>query len=269
MLGLYPYPIAGNIANTGDRLQRMVDITGFPVVASDLLLQRKKTIFDMKARQANQPCGDVYRDMSLRRGEFFAKIADSLGATVRVGMGDSLGVSAIQGMQLHKAMRPPFDAILLRDGWNLNRPISPIFGIARYIGYQARDFIQQRVQPPNFDIPETPYKHISLEPSEVNPIKAMYNVSDLMKGTDNRDNAVDLAGFPRLAMNVVCFDRGLSGSKKNQETFIDELIGARQQRTLAGDQNKLIAEIQPGWHHHLLDPIRGAADVERTLDLLS
>ena len=76
VLGLYPYPIAGTIANTGDRLQKMVDLTGFPVVASDLLLQRKKMIFDMKAKQANSPNGAPYRDMSLRRGEFFTTIAD-------------------------------------------------------------------------------------------------------------------------------------------------------------------------------------------------
>lgn len=264
---MYPFPIFGTIQNTGSRLQAMADITGTPVIASDLYLQNKKIIFDMAARQANQPTGETFRSMSQRRADFFAEKAAKRGAGIRIGMGDSLGVSAVQGMQLYG--EHTFDALLLRDGWNLDAGTTTLRGIARYINYQLKDFLHQRREPQGFDIPQTPFDDLPAEPDETNIVAKMKNVSDIMKGSHNHDNAVRLAGETDVVMNVVTLQDGLSsGNRIHLKEFSDALRTARAARSPIKKVEGLQAKQYPGWHSDLLDPKRGADDLIRTFQLL-
>lgn len=268
-LVMYPFPIFGTIQNTGDRLQATANEFGAPIVASDLYLQNKKTIFDMAARDANQPAGDVYETMSQRRADFYTNIADKLGATTRIGMGDSLAVSAIQGMQLNSGYET-FDALLLRDGWNLDEETTVIRGILRYGRYQVRDAIHQRRDHVKFDIPETPYKKIPAEESETGGLAKLQNVADIMRGPHNMDNALRLARFTDVVMNVVVLKDGLSSSSSSkQRDFTKELRDARAERYPYKSVIGLQAKQYPGWHSDLLDPQRGADDLRRTLDLIA
>lgn len=264
IIGLYPMPIFGTLKNTGSRLQQMVDELGFPFIATDLLQQNKKMVFGMEPKSANQPAGTMYEYHSKKRAEFFGILANRLSATVKIGMGDSLGVSVVQGMKLHAEDHTVFDAVLVRDGWNLRPPTSGLSGIGRYAIYQARDKYNEITNHRAIKIPHTPYDDFPEAPSEVKPWKILYNVADLMKGPENRDNALRLAELPRLALNVVCLDHGLSGSRRQQEQFVKELQEKRSEQA----KIMLRTGIYPGWHSYLIDPLRGARDVNDTLRLL-
>lgn len=267
-LVMYPFPIFGNIQNTGSRLQATAELAGMPIVASDLYLQNKKTIFDMAARDANQPTGDAYETMSMRRADFYTEIADRLGATVRIGMGDSLAVSAIQGMQLY-ADHDPFHGLLLRDGWNLDAHTTVFRGIARYARYQVRDTLHQRRDKVKFDIPTTDYEQVPAEESETGAVAKLRNVADMMRGPHNRDNAMHLARETSVAMNVVTLTNGLSSAFPSElRTFIAELKIERASRHPFRLVKGLKAKQYPGWHSDLLNPIRGALDLQNTLNLV-
>lgn len=265
-LVMYPYPIFANTQNTGSRLQAMADIAGMPIVASDLYLQNKKTIFDMAAKEANQPSGDTYVSMSERRSDFVTGIAERLGATTFIGMGDSLAVSAIQGMQLHAET---FDGLLLRDGWNLDEETTVFRGIMRYARYQIKDTVHQKHDKVSFDIPSTDYENTTAETSETNPIEKLKNIADMMRGPHNRDNAVLLAERIDLPLNVVTLKDGLSASNTTKlEMFNKSLRIARKQNHPFNKADNLMAETYPGWHSDLIDPRRGAEDLQRTLRLM-
>lgn len=265
VVGLYAMPIAANLQNSGDRLQTMVDELGFPFIASDLMIQSKKVIFDMAAKTANQPSGYTYVNMSQRRADFLAEQAGRYGPGVRVGMGDSLGVPAIQGIQLYGEEEQKFDAVLLRDGWNLAPTSGKARGIARYLSYTVQDEIQKRIHGVNFDV--TDYGYTATPPSrvdETNLLQKIYNVSDMMRGPENRRNALALAMAHGLAMNVVCLEHGLSGTPTQTTKFINDLYVSADH----AEDSSLRAEIVPGWHSDLLDPVRGSQDVRNTLSLL-
>lgn len=274
ILGVYALPIAANMQNSGDRLQAMVNRTGIPFIVSDLLAQNRRTIFDMAAKDANQPTGDVYRDMSQRRLDFVEEKSEEYQPRILLGMADSLGVPAIQGMQLHREDRQGFNALLLRDGWNLGRSSGKATGMARYLGYQIRDMIHQKRDGVKFDIPKAGWEDTrpSQKP-EVGGLGAIRNVADLMRGPHNRRNAVILAGecaTQGVALNIVLFENGLSGTIPQQEAFIKDLRAAHNQaHEEHGAYGRLRHEIVPGWHSDLLDPARGAQDVRDTINLMA
>lgn len=283
-MGLYPLPMFADIKNTGDRLQETVDQIGFPILASDLFLQKKKTIFDLKARTANSPKSPMYEAMSYRRSEYFNDIAENYGVMRRVGIGDSLGVPAIQGMQLHGETESTFDAILLRDGWNLeaaiNKPTSTLRGLGRYALYQAKDALYSKKHPNRFVVPDHGFnKYESDDINETNPIQKLLNVADMMRGGENWVNTTKLMEFVALrglALNVVCLRNGLSGSEKLQHVFLDSLDTSLGLHLLISGKTVRQAGILPfsskiadGWHSDLLDPTRLANDINVTLGLLN
>ena len=264
VVGFYALPFAATMQNSGDRLQAMVDEAGFPFIVSDLNLQHQKEIFGMPARAANQSTGEVYRSMSLRRADFVLAEAERYPGATLLGMGDSLAVPAVQGIALHADHS--FDAVLLRDGWDLDPNEKGIVrGMMRYVGYTLRDKKQElkRHKPESIT-----YDHWSKsEPTivdETNIIEKMRNVADLMSGADNRDNAIRLAnkiGDTILALNVVLFANGLCGTQEQQEEFVDIL-----NNRYTSDRFK--AEIVDGWHSDLLDPVRAGNDIRATIALL-
>jgi len=267
-LVMYAMPIFGTIQNTGSRLQETANVSGLTILASDLYLQNKRTIFDLAARDANQPSGETYITMSQRRADFYTNAADRFGATTRVGMGDSLGVSAIQGMQLHGETEP-FNALLLRDGWNLDEPTTSVRGIWRYLKYQIKDTLHQRHDKVHFNIPATPYEDIPKEKDETTPVAKMRNVADIMRGTHNRDNAVRLAGETAVLMNVVTLTDGLSATNVMQQDEFNKALRQARQQLRGSIKQSLVAKRYPGWHSDLLDPIRASRDLNITLDLFN
>ncbi len=270
IVGLYPFPIAGTIKNTGSRLQHMVDELGFPFVATDLLQQDKKLVLGRDPKQMHDPSGEEFIEMSKYRATFFGRIfADKFSkATIRVAMADSLAVPAVQGMKLHAEDHTIFDALLLRDGWNLKPPSGPLAGLGRYALYQARDKADETANKRKLTIPQTDYDLVTTQPREVGMLRTLYNVSGMMLSAENRKNAILLAGLPRLAIHTVLLSHGLSGNSAQQTAFVNDLSAARSAATASGQPSMLRAEIQYGWHSHLMDPIRGARDVKNTLQLL-
>lgn len=283
-MGLYPLPMFADIKNTGDRLQETVDQVGFPILASDLFLQKKKTIFDMKARIANSPKGPMYEAMSYRRSEYFNDIADTHGATQRIGIGDSLGVPAIQGMQLYGETDSTFDAILLRDGWNLEAAIdkstSTLRGIGRYALYQVKDALYSKKHPNRFIVPDHGFsKYDTNDLNETNLVQKLLNVADMMRGSENVVNTTKLTEFVALrglALNIVCLRNGLSGRENLQNVFLDSLdtfLGIHMITTHRSlEQVETLpysSKIVDGWHSDLLDPTRAANDIQETLALLN
>ncbi len=262
VIGLYALPFAANMQNSGDRLQTMVDEAGFPFIVSDLNLQHQKEIFGMPARTANQPSGEVYRAMSLRRAEFVAKEAERYDGALLLGMGDSLAVPAVQGIALHAT--ESFDAVLLRDGWDLADTKSIVGGMMRYVGYTLKDKRQEmkRHKPSSVTYDEWSKSQPTIV-DETNILEKMRNVADLMSGTENRDNAIRLAKKAAevgMAMHVVLLANGLCGTEEQQHRFVNEL-------NEIAPSNTLKTTINDGWHSDLLDPVRASRDIAATLGL--
>lgn len=264
IVGVYALPFAATMQNSGDRLQAMVDAAGFPFIVSDLNLQHQREIFGMPARVANQPAGEIYRSMSLHRVDFVAKEAERYPGSKLLGMSDSLAVPTVQGMALHGDS--PFDALLLRDGWNLDPQKRTIVrGMIRYVGYTLRDKTQEmkRHKPPSI-----PYSHWSESTptvvDETSLLEKMRNVADLMGSQETNNNAIKLAkhlGNTGVAMNVIVFANGLCGTAEQQQVFVNTL-------NRASNSPAVKAAIADGWHSDLLDPIRAANDVDATIRLL-
>ncbi|MDB5170188.1 MAG: hypothetical protein JWN82_584 [Candidatus Saccharibacteria bacterium] len=270
-IGFYAMPVLANLNNTGDRIQTMVDQLGIPFVMSDLYAQRKRTVFGYTAKTANQVTGDIYRDMSLRRLDFVHEKLAAYNASTVVAMGDSLGVSAVQGMQLHGEFDQRFDALLLRDGWNLKPQIGKVRGLGRYAVYQIKDAL---FSSGDRTVHEYGYGEQDLEEAdETSTIKKLVNVADTMRGPENRQNATTLAGRAaasgEAALNIVCLRQGLSGNQEDMQEFVWDLRKAylHSSHMLPG-HSKFRAEVVDGWHSDLLDPTRGARDVRNTLGLL-
>ena len=276
-LGLYAMPIAATIQNSGDRLQAMANEVGIPFIATDLLLQKKKVILDMAAKDANRPSGDVYHAMSRYRNDFFNDVSEQFAPRVKLGMADSLGVSAVQGMQLHGAEEDPtFTHVLLRDGWNLSRPAGTLRGVGRYLGYQAADFAHQtkvKMQGDGLTVPEAGWGDVeSRYPDETSFAQKVLNVADLMRGPENRRNAVQLAEqavFAGTSLNIVGFRHGLSGDLTELRDFIDDIKNEaeRAQQLVTNLDGEVKVQVEEGWHSDLLDPMRGARHVAWALNL--
>jgi hypothetical protein len=253
----------------------MVNELGFPFVVSDLALQSKRVILDMAARDANAPIGDTYQTVSRHRTDFFQEAASKYPkVTTHIGMGDSLGVPIVQGMELYGtdcAEDSVFQALLLRDGWNLKGKTPLSTGILRYASYMIRDTIQGRIHNQSFDIVDHQWGETTPATlDETSLAQKMINVSDLMRGAENRDNAMRLAqhaALSSIAMNVVVFDKGLCGNRAEQRGFISEITNAYTEAA-PDDKQMFRGAIVGGWHSDLLDPIRGACDVLQTLELL-
>jgi hypothetical protein len=214
--------------------------------------------------------------MSLRRVDFVADTIEKHGLSdhAALGMGDSLGVAAIQGMQCYgEKFGRPFEAILLRDGWNLRASESKPRGIGYYLSYLVKDEIHKKRDHVSIDVHDYGFsgKEYAIE-DETNPLQKMWNVADMMRSHINVLNAHRLARLAALsgwAMNVVCLRQGLSGSDREQVDFLKSLDTAYNEvRPLNSDIHTLRTTISDGWHSDLLDPIRGASDVEDTMKLL-
>jgi hypothetical protein len=277
VIGLYAMPISSNVQNTGDRIQTMVDRTGIPFFISDLFAQNRKRIFDMSAKAANQPLEPTYKTMSVRRLEFFTDLVGKHGLSHfgTLGMGDSLGVPAIQGMQYYGLeQNEGFDAILLRDGWNLGQSESKLRGFGHYISYTLKDELHKRRDHVTFQEENYGYSGEEFaQENETNILQKMWNVADMMRSHGNVEIAFQLGRLSAdngFAMNAVCLRQGLSGSATEQEKFVQVLLAEHEDATEEADSMiSLRAEVVDGWHSDLLDPARGAHDVENTLDLLT
>lgn len=277
VIGVYAMPISSNIQNTGNRIETMANMVGLPFIISDLFAQNRKTIFDMAAKDANSPLEKTYRDMSLRRLEFTTDQIEKNGLShyTTLGMGDSLGVPAIQGMQYYGLeQHEGFDAILLRDGWNLGPSDSKLRGFRHYISYTLKDELHKRRDHVSFN--ELDYGYSADEfaqENETNILQKMWNVADMMRWHGNVEIAFHLgrmAADNGFAMNAVCLRQGLSGTESEQENFVETLLIEHEVATEDADSMISIrAEVVDGWHSDLLDPTRGARDVENTLDLLT
>lgn len=274
VVGFYAMPIMSNLNNTGDRIQTMVDQLGIPFVMADLFAQRKRTVFGYKPREANQINGDMYRDMSQRRIEFVDEQLEKFGADKRIAMGDSLGVAAVQGMQIYADSEQRFDALLLRDGWNLKAPVSTIRGLGRYAAYQINDARWSSGEPVIHDYG---YSKAELpEKNETNILQKLWNVADVMRGPENYRNALRIAIMAsdpeHAAAHFVCLSNGLSGDDLDIIKFQHELDSAyrtnRHSIRKIGVDTKFITTRRAGWHSQLMDPAKGAADVRTTLEML-
>ncbi len=274
-VGFYAMPVLADLNNTGDRIQTMVDHLGMPFVMSDLFAQKKRTVFGYKAKDANQVHGDMYREMSLRRLDFVHEQLDRLGMDTTLAMGDSLGVPAVQGMQLFGERERQFDAVLLRDGWNLKPEAGKVRGLGRYAFYQAKDAL---FSSGDRHVEEYGYSNRDIdEENETSVPEKLANVADTMRGPENRQNAIVLAG--RVAnegagvLTIVCLRNGLSGSETDIDRFLQDLRTAHNNtcRELRHDQRNRTAlhtVLEDGWHSDLLDPARGAQHVRDTLGML-
>jgi hypothetical protein len=274
-VGLYAMPIAANYRNTGDRMQTMVDKVGFPVFISDLFAQNRQKIFDMSAKQWNSSAENQFRSASMRRSEFFSQQLEKHGlsnSTKLLGMGDSLGVPAIQGMQLyHENEDPLFDALLLRDGWNLAKHESIRRGFARYIGYTLKDEVHKRRDQVTFDIHDHGFDAEDYDrPDETNLLQKLSNVADMMSSSRNVYDALKLsrrAPMKGFGMYVVLLTNGLSGSQTAQEEFVKKLYSsyalgvAQAGKQMASHGIRYEVDIDDGWHSDLMDPDRAASEI--------
>jgi hypothetical protein len=278
VVGFYAMPIVSDVRNTGDRIQTMVDELGIPFVMADLFAQKKRTVFGYEAKDANKVSGDIYREMSLRRLDFVHGELSRFGGRTLLAVGDSLGVPAVQGMQLHAEPERRFDAVLARDGWNLKGQTGTTRGIGRYFGYLIQDKSHELLSGSDRgEVREYGFKEHPVEEDETSLKEKLINVADAMRGPENRTNAIILAGQAAAehgaVLNLVGFANGISGSPEQVTAFMREARTAynntlREQPAHVRAQNKLATAMVDGWHSDLLDPIRGAADVRATLDLI-
>ena len=274
-VGFYAMPVLADLNNTGNRIQTMVDHLGIPFVMSDLFAQKKRTVFGYEAKHANQVHGDIYREMSLRRLDFVHEQLSRLGMDTALAMGDSLGVPAVQGMQLFAEPERRFNALLLRDGWNLKPEVGKVRGVARYAIYQGKDAAFSSGER---EVTDYGFEQRDLdEEDETSLPKKLANVADTMRGPENRKNALALAGRAATegagVLNIVCLNQGLSGSEADVKLFIGDLHTAynnanREQPLEQRGHIRMRAWRRDGWHSDLMDPALGAADVRDTLSLL-
>lgn len=268
VVGVYVMPINADLKNTGNRIQEMTNQLGIPFVLTDLLQQDQAEVFGLPNRSANQPFGDVFGRMSKLRADFVESFLDEQkqDQPIRLVMTDSLGVPATLGIQLHAAYpEQRFDAMLLRDGWNLGKSESAKLGYLRYGSYQVANAVRdigKKLAGKGLSVPEHGWEDAQIPESEVGFLGKVANAADLMRSHETRTNTGILAILGNTAMNVVCFKPGLSGGRRATREFVHEL------EFMARNSGKLRAEIVAGWHSDLLDPTRGAKDVENTLDLL-
>lgn len=269
VVAVYVPGIDANLNNTGDRVQEMTNQLGIPFVLTDLLQQRQAEVFGMTNREAHQPKGEVFETMSRRYADHIAEVLDAnnLDQTVRLVMADSLGVPAAQGIQLHADPDQKFNAMLLRDGWNLGPSERAGMGYVRYGSYQVanivRDLGNKIVGKSRPAIPEYGWSDVEIAKSETGLVDKVKNATDLMRSHETRDNALRLAALGGQAIYAVCLYPGLSGSYSAAEKFINDL------HTASGENPQVQGRIVAGWHSDLLDPFRGAQDVENTLNLLN
>ena len=274
VVGVYALPINADPSNTGDRLVALATAVGFPIIAIDYANQGRKTSCGMPTKEANAPRGAVFKAMSELRTDFTNERLVKFSGRLVIGIGDSLGVPTIQGVALD--CNSPFDALVLRDGWNLGDPMSTVGEIAHYANYRVHDAMRNRRRPP-FTIKPTDF---SRQPqawsNETNLAAKLWNVADLMRGSAPRDAAGALAmghevngpNGPKVekipAMHIVTFGNGLSGSAVLGERFGDSLVRAR--KSSMPDGPPVIATFEPNaWHSDLLDPNRAARHVNALL----
>jgi hypothetical protein len=278
-VGVYVPGIDANIRNTGNRIQEMVNQLGMPFLMTDVLPQGKPIVDEMdniETRQANNPKGQIFRDMSLLRAEFVVDRLQEAGHrndTV-VAMGDSLGVPIVQGMQLYADDMDRFGAVLLRDGWNLSPTESATLGRLKYFTYQASNIARdslRKVIGKGLHVPDHGWEHEEDWSREYGLLGMVRDTTDLMRSSETRRNAVRLAAQSAIegfGLNIICFEKGLSGTNRKQNNFLYDVLGAYNENYEEGERYTLHAAQVPGWHSDLLDPTRAAQDVADTLKLL-
>jgi hypothetical protein len=288
VVGVFIPGIDANIRNTGNRIQEMANQTGIPFLMTDVLPQGKGTIEEMggmTVRDANQPSGDVYRDVSRSRLDFVrTQLEAEAGEHESVLlMGDSLGVPVAQGMQLHAEEDERFDALLLRDGWNLGTSDNLTRGYLRYGLYQARNIahdLAKKVHGNGLQMPDHGFETHEDWQRDYGIVGMVKDVGDLMRSFETRNNTLQLARVAgetgSFVLKVVMLGDGLSGNTAQSVRFREGVYDAYFEGAQNSDQAWtndrypyfVEAGIDPGWHSDLLDPIRGAEDVADTLKML-
>jgi hypothetical protein len=280
VVGVYVPGIDSGINNTGNRVQEMVDRLGMPFLLTDVMPQGKPTVEEMgrmPTREVNQPAGEVYREVSRKRLDFIYDrlVAKGHGEDAVVLKGDSLGVPIAQGMQLHADETDRFDAVLLRDGWNLGRSESAGRGQLRYVDYQLGNIVRdlsRKVRGKGLVVPDRGWEDKEDWPRKYGIVGMAKDATDLMRSFETRRNAVELAGRAAIegfGLNLVCLQRGLSGTPHEQDAFLAEVQTAYEQNHRKASPNTLRTGRVAGWHSDLLDPARGADDVRNTLNLIA
>ena len=267
-VGLYPLMFTGTIENSADRMQVVADQVGIPLLITDSLEQKRRMIFDMKARDAHRP-GPNFADASKRRVEEMLPKLD--GFKNRVGIGHSLGSVVITGMQRYGEAKP-FSIVELCDGFNVSR-----LGYIGFSLYQARDAVRARIMNHRQSVPPI-RRHDWSEyhdgHNETSILRKMYNLGELMGGAESEAGALALAGDADLPLHVIGLTHGLSGShRRHLMPFKAEIENARARAVQQSNPDKppvpFVFTVEDLWHSDILKPSVIAPNLARTLAMLT
>ncbi len=274
VVGLFPYPFNGNIANTGDRLQEIVNRTGIVLVVGEILLQDTKTLHGMPAEDALRR-GSHFRSTCRWQAERVLREVERYSSAKVIGIGHSLGSVAVSGMQRY-GETPPFDCVELADGFNLRQ--NGRYAVAGFLAYQARDKAQQLAHrmlgedtTQSDSLPKNDWS-IYTQPQVKGVFDKIRDLADIMISDEGRDGAETLAANTSLPMHVIGYSKGLSGSAEQLARFLDGLVDLRQAAALGTGRSAskppapLETVIMKGWHSALLNPDI-AVNIRRTIDL--
>jgi hypothetical protein len=219
-VGVYAHMINGNLRNSGDRLQEIANQVGFTILAADLLEQNSKRIFDLKARDALRP-GPNFIDTAKRQAEHLLPHVNNYDK--RIGMGHSLGVVIVAGMQRYGEIKP-FNCVELVDGFNLKAPQSTFRGYAWYLSYLLSDE-RHKLSLAGSDTQKEKLPAYNWSPQiaedndTTSAITKMRNFSELMRGTESRDGTLALAADVTLPLHITGFKNGMSGTTRELRDF--------------------------------------------------
>lgn len=278
--GLYPYTFNAHPGNSGERLQTLANLAGFTIYATDFMGQETGEIYGVPARDALAP--NYFHKTCERQAEFVANSPFMAEHQVRIGMGDSLGVTSITGIfDAAQDMPTIFSALQLRDGFNLRRAQSkPALAYAGFLAYQVADLAQSK-RPSSLDTyplaPIADFSEIEERTGDkISVVANMYNLGLLMQGNQSFRGTLQAAKNPRIPVHVIGFKHGLSGEWRRVHDFFSTLHGVRRAVAKAEmDQDpsfkpaELVSQISAGWHSDLMDPSLAAFHLKLTRDLIT
>jgi|GEM_PF-5013063 len=274
--GLYPYTFNATPANSGERLQTLANMAGFTIYAADFMGQETGEIFGLPAREALKP-GNNFAKTCRQQAEFLADTVFASDYSVRIGIGDSLGVTSITGIHAHAQDIPTiFSALQLRDGFNLRLGQQrSALAYASFVGYQLADTLQARL-PSKFEAVELSKLSDDSEIAErhgkpISVIDNMRNLGEIMQQDEGLRGTVYAATDTSLAVHTVGLKHGLSGRRSTVAKFFDTLHlvrSATAERELGSAPAELVTRIEKGWHSDILDPSLGAYHLNFTRQLV-
>ena len=272
LVAVHALPHNARVDNTGDFLLDLANRTGLVILSGDFFGQNETELYGRPVKAALKPYGaDGFRDTARRHAAQILTLLEKYPGKKVIGLGESLGATAIDGMQEY-GEEAPFDAMQLADGFNWREPGPSKLG---FLTYTVLDAIIQKCRgltptgrAEHVHIPE--YDWSAYTGPRVKPyLDNVDDLEELMRSSESHSLAFAMAMRCDLPLHLVGYTFGLSGTALALRECFEQYQGLRD---FYGQEVAHPAPLKPtierGGHSTLRLPTRVAENVLTTMGLL-